>query len=155
MSHTASASAKETAAEMHFPKMHFAGESPEEKKTDAVCIWMQSPLKPKMSAAAGNDGALPSEKRPPVISKSPLPTAKSVPSAFEKRMKLTVRQTKKFEHIAAMERTEEKMHFENALYIGPGEKEERAFLTGSFFCVHFPPGRIKIPVMSEDKRWTV
>ena len=71
MSHTASASAKETAAEMHFPKMHFAGESPEEKKTDAVCIWMQSPLKPKMSAAAGNDGALPSEKRPPVISKSP------------------------------------------------------------------------------------
>ena len=66
MSHTASASAKETAAEMHFPKMHFAGESPEEKKTDAVCIWMQSPLKPKMSAAAGlmlKTGEISPEKR--------------------------------------------------------------------------------------------
>lgn len=142
MSHTASASAKETAAEMHFPKMHFAGESPEEKKTDAVCIWMQSPLKPKMSAAAGNDGALPSEKRPPVISKSPLPTAKSVPSAFEKRMKLTVRQTKKFAHIAAMERTDEKMHFENAPVYRPGRERGKSLFDGLFFLRAFSrPGR--------------
>lgn len=152
ISQTASARTKEMSAAKHFPAMHFAGERPPEEKTDAVCICMQRPLKPKMNAAAGNDGAPLSEKSPPVISRSPLRTEKSVPSNFEKSMKLTVRHIKKFAHIAAMDRIDEKMHFENTVYAGRGEKLERAFARGSFFCAGFSLGRINIPVMSEDKR---
>lgn len=149
---TDAASTKEMHAQANFPAIHFATDRLCRQNNAAVCMWMHSPLNPSKNAAMGNDGSLPSEKRPPVISRSPFKRAKIGPSASENRRKLTVRQTKKFAQIAAIERTDEKMHFENTVCTGGGEKPERADLNGSFFPHSYLTGRVKTPVMSDAKR---